>query len=163
VKLPAGVKVTAATAGFAHALALTTGGRVLAWGYNFYGQLGDGSTTDRHAPGFVTLPAGTKVRAMTAGNDFSAVLTSGGRILTWRRTNMGQLGNGPTADSSTPVRVPRPPGFPPTAIGWGWGSRTVLAIGHRTGPGIPAAAPTTARAAAAVKPGESIIAWGASP
>jgi alpha-tubulin suppressor-like RCC1 family protein len=133
VKLPVGVKVTAATAGLAHALALTTGGRVLACGYNFYGQLGDGSTTDRHEPVFVALPTGTKVRAMAAGNDFSAVLTSGGHILTWGRNDLGQLGDGTTTDSSTPVRVHLPPGFAPTAIGSGWGSRTVLAIGHRAG------------------------------
>jgi alpha-tubulin suppressor-like RCC1 family protein len=131
VKLPSGVKVTSATAGLVHALALTTGGRLLAWGYNLYGQLGNGTTTDHHVPGFVTLPAGTKVRAMAAGNDFSMALTSGGRILAWGRDNLGQLGDGTTTDNSMPVRVHVPPGFTPTAIGAGWASRTGLAIVHQ--------------------------------
>jgi alpha-tubulin suppressor-like RCC1 family protein len=130
VHLPTGVKVSAATAGELHVLALTTGGRALAWGFNKNGQLGDGSTTIRHKPVFVKLPAGTKVRALAGGQDFSMALTRGGRILTWGGNGLGQLGNGTTTDSSTPVRVHLPPGFTPTAIGAGWFAQTGLAIGR---------------------------------
>jgi uncharacterized repeat protein (TIGR02543 family) len=38
------------SAGSRHSLAVTTSGRVYAWGYNFYGQLGDGTTTNRPIP-----------------------------------------------------------------------------------------------------------------
>lgn len=44
-------------AGSSHAIALTSGGKVLAWGANAYGQLGDGTNTNRTKP--VTL-AGLK-------------------------------------------------------------------------------------------------------
>ena len=131
VRLPAGVKVAAATAGLAHALALTTGGRVLAWGYNFYGQLGDGSTTDDLVPEWVNLPKGTRVRGLAAGRDYSMALTTGGHVLAWGHNDLGQLGNGSTTDSATPRRVHLPGGFTPTAIGAGWDAEAGLAIGHQ--------------------------------
>jgi alpha-tubulin suppressor-like RCC1 family protein len=133
VRLPHGVKVTAATAGEAYTLALTTRGRVLAWGYNLWGQLGNGSTTDRKVPGWVKLQAGTtKIRALAAGNDYSMALTAGARILTWGHNNLGQLGDGSTTDSATPLRVHLPLGFTPKAIGAGLEAQTGLAIGYRT-------------------------------
>src|SRR5205823_13312639 len=42
-----------ATGGF-HSLALKSNGQVVAWGENAYGQLGDGTTTDRDVPTPVT-------------------------------------------------------------------------------------------------------------
>jgi alpha-tubulin suppressor-like RCC1 family protein len=37
-----------------HSVALKSDGTVWAWGWNSYGQLGDGTTTDRSTPGPVT-------------------------------------------------------------------------------------------------------------
>jgi len=37
-------------AGFAHSLVLKPDGSLLAWGYNYFGQLGDGTTTHRLSP-----------------------------------------------------------------------------------------------------------------
>jgi alpha-tubulin suppressor-like RCC1 family protein len=130
VRLPHGVKVAAATAGGGNALALTTDGRVLAWGNDMYGQLGNGSTTDRHIPVFVKLPRSTKIRALAAGEDFGMALTTAGRILAWGHNNFGQLGNGTTTNSATPVRVHLPPGFKTTGIGADWLAQTGLAIGN---------------------------------
>jgi alpha-tubulin suppressor-like RCC1 family protein len=130
VRLPAGIKVAAATAGVLQAFALTTDGRVLAWGDNAYGQLGNGSTTEKHVPVWVKLPRGTKARALAAGREYSMVLTASGRVLAWGRNELGQLGNGSTAASSTPLRVHLPGGFTPTAIGAGWDAEAGLAIGH---------------------------------
>jgi alpha-tubulin suppressor-like RCC1 family protein len=42
--------VVAVAAGYNHSLALLRDGSVQAWGGNCYGLLGDGTTTDRHAP-----------------------------------------------------------------------------------------------------------------
>jgi len=50
VRLPARATVTSVGAGGKYSLALTSVGRVLAWGHNSSGQLGDGTTTDRHTP-----------------------------------------------------------------------------------------------------------------
>ena len=151
VRLPAGVKVAAATAGVLQAFALTTDGRVLAWGVNSYGQLGNGSTTEEHVPVWVKLPRGTRARALAAGREYSMVLTASDRILAWGRNEVGQLGDGTNTASSTPRRVHLPGGFTPTAIGAGWDAEAGLAIGHQVRDGLPAAAePARDRPRAAV-------------
>lgn len=45
-----GIKAVAASLANGHVLALRADGSVLSWGANAYGQLGDGSTTDRDRP-----------------------------------------------------------------------------------------------------------------
>ena len=77
VDLPAGTKVTAVAAGAGHSLAVTSTGAVLAWGFNLYGALGNGSTGGSSAvPVNVSLPTGTKVTAVAAGALHSLALTS---------------------------------------------------------------------------------------
>ncbi|WP_462287607.1 hypothetical protein [Nostocoides sp.] len=39
-----------ASAGASHVCLLMTSGRIMCWGGNNYGQLGDGSKGDRHTP-----------------------------------------------------------------------------------------------------------------
>jgi alpha-tubulin suppressor-like RCC1 family protein len=130
VRLPGGAKVVAATAGLFHVLALTRAGKVLAWGSNTDGQLGNGSTTDRHVPVWARLPTGTrKITALTAGRYFSMALTAGHRILAWGLNDEGQLGDGSTMDRLTPVVASNVDGFAATAIGAGFNSATALAIG----------------------------------
>jgi len=48
--------VVAVAAGGRHSLALCADGTVWAWGWNRFGQLGDGTTTHRHTPVPVQLP-----------------------------------------------------------------------------------------------------------
>ena len=42
--------VAVAAASETHTVALKSDGTVVAWGWNLYGQLGDGTTTDRWSP-----------------------------------------------------------------------------------------------------------------
>ena len=120
VDLPAGTQVAAVAAGDFHSLAVTSDGGVLAWGANNDGQLGDGSsTTFSTTPVAVDLPAATRVTAVAAGFNQSLALTSDGSVLAWGLNNDGQLGDGSTTDSSTPVAVDLPAGTRVTAIAAG--------------------------------------------
>ncbi|MCN9243592.1 Ig-like domain repeat protein [Streptomyces sp. RY43-2] len=119
VLLPAGVQVTAISGGQYHSLALTSDGRVFAWGYNAYGQLGDGTTTNRSTPVEVHLPAGVQATAISGGGYHSLALTSDGRVLAWGNNSAGQLGDGTTTQRTTPVEVHLPAGTQATAIGAG--------------------------------------------
>nr|WP_232433780.1 Ig-like domain repeat protein [Salinispora arenicola] len=119
VDLPAGTTVTAVAAGDRHSLALTSTGTMLAWGENFIGQLGDGTTTRRSTPVAVDLPTGITITAMAAGDRHSLALTSAGTVLAWGDNSAGQLGDGTTTDSSTPIAVDLPTGTTITTVAAG--------------------------------------------
>ena len=124
VALPPGVTLTSvAGASFAHSLGVTSDGRLLAWGNNNQGQLGDGTTTDRHTPVFVDLSIlapGENVIAAAGGEDHSFALTSTGRVLAWGNNLWGNLGDGTTVTHHTPVQVSLPLGVTATAITAGY-------------------------------------------
>src|SRR5450756_1552591 len=94
-------------------------GSAWAWGYNGAGQLGNGTTTDSSTPVAVSLPSGTTVTAIAGGYYHSLALTSSGQVLAWGDNANGQLGNGTTTTSSTPVAVSLPSGTTVTAIAGG--------------------------------------------
>jgi alpha-tubulin suppressor-like RCC1 family protein len=110
VHLPVGAVATALVAGYAHSLAVTSTGSVLAWGYNAEGELGNGTTTTSTTPVAVSLPAGTVVSGVGAGDEDSVALTSSGSLLSWGDNAFGELGDGNTTNSSTPVSVSLPAG-----------------------------------------------------
>ncbi|WP_212960938.1 RCC1 domain-containing protein, partial [Salinispora arenicola] len=107
---------TAVAAGGNHSVALTSAGTVLAWGRNFFGQLGDGTVVDRSTPIMVSLPAGVTASAVAAGRIHSLALTTAGGVLAWGNNTFGQLGDGTTTTSSTPVSVTLPAATTITAI-----------------------------------------------
>lgn len=83
---------------------LSRSGGVSCLGRNTYGQLGDGTTTDRVTPADVSgLTEG--VISLAAGNNHACARTSGGGVTCWGRNYFGQLGNGSTAYSLFPVEV----------------------------------------------------------
>jgi RHS repeat-associated protein len=72
------------------------------WGDNGYGQLGDGTTTDRNAPVNVSGLT-TDAAAVSIGGDHSCALTSGGIVKCWGENADGQIGNGTLVDSNVPL------------------------------------------------------------
>ena len=118
VSAPAGVSFTALAAGGAHTLALGSDGNVYAWGFNGFGQLGNGTTTSSDTPVVVSLPAGTYT-ALAAGADSSYALSSNGTLFAWGTNGSGQLGDGSTASSDIPRAVSAPPGVTFDAVAAG--------------------------------------------
>jgi len=108
-------------AGSAHTLAVAPDHTIYAWGYNGYGQLGVGDTTDRATATRVAGPVDasqplTGVVAVAAGTHHSLALTADGLVYAWGRNDEGELGTGDTTRHATPVTVTVASGAPLTNV-----------------------------------------------
>jgi RHS repeat-associated protein len=63
----------------------------MTWGFNIYGELGNGTTTNSDVPVAVSGLSG--VTAISAGRAHSVVLLENGTVMAWGRNNEGQLGD----------------------------------------------------------------------
>jgi hypothetical protein len=93
--------VKAVSAGVLHSLALKKDGTVWAWGSNWNGQLGNGSSGPCYS--FARPITGlSEITAIAAGGSQSLALKSDGTIWTWGSNNGGQLGDGSLLDRNLP-------------------------------------------------------------
>ena len=76
--------------GGSHSAVITESGDLYTWGANAYGQLGDGTDTNRLKP--VKILSG--VSQVSLGGSHSAALTESGDLYTWGNNESGQVGNG---------------------------------------------------------------------
>ena len=67
-------------------------GTLWAWGYNFWGELGDGTTTDRATP--VQVNGLSDVTAAAAAIYHTLAVKSDGTVYAWGLNSLGQLGTG---------------------------------------------------------------------
>jgi len=111
--------ITGIDAGAEHACAALSEGGVKCWGSNQFGQLGNGlSDVNPRAP--VLLPGVSGVSSLSAGTFHTCVIGGDGAVQCWGHNSAGQLGDGTTTDSTTPVT---PAGvWPATAVSAGWGA-----------------------------------------
>jgi alpha-tubulin suppressor-like RCC1 family protein len=129
VSLPSGVTITAIAAG-GNGLALASDGTVWTWDYSIYNNT-------PNTPAQVGIPSGVSITAIAAGWDHNLVLASDGTVWAWDNSsapaldygvnNYGELGDGTTTVSLTPVQVNLPNWVTTTAISAG--AQYSLALG----------------------------------
>ena len=103
---PSGAALTFASVspGGNHTCGVTTTGAAYCWGYDFFGQLGNGPATgDQIKP--VAVSGGLKFAMVNASDSHTCGVTTGGAAYCWGRGSEGRLGNGSTADQNTPAPV----------------------------------------------------------
>jgi alpha-tubulin suppressor-like RCC1 family protein len=77
--------------------------QLFCWGQNDFGQLGDGSTTDRNNP----TQAGLNLFRHDASRSHTCAQNAYNEIFCWGRNTQGQLGDGTQTDRLTPTKVLR--------------------------------------------------------
>ena len=96
--------VTAITSGIMHSCALLSSGSVKCWGANNYGQLGDGTTSNRNEPAQVSgLTSG--VVSISGGYEHTCAVLTNGEAKCWGRNGYGELGDGTTTHKNVPTSV----------------------------------------------------------
>lgn len=105
----AGKVIVQLAAGNSQSMALASDGTIYTWGWNQYGQLGNGTTTNSRIPVAVvttgTPMAGKTISQIAAGNAHALAMTDDGTVYAWGWNQYGQLGNNSTINSSLPVAV----------------------------------------------------------
>lgn len=147
VPIAAGQRFVSVSTAWTHTLAVDEDGNLWAWGDNTYGQLGNGTTTASLTPIQITGFGGNAIAQVATGRYRSVVLDSAGTVWTWGRNQFGELGNGTTTSSSTPIAMPSTPGWYATDIQagqshtvalanngtvWAWGSNGQGQLGDGT-------------------------------
>ena len=100
------VVIKAIAAGGSHALAIDEDGKVWAWGYNFFGQLGNNSAVDSNTAIEVFMPStGSVATSIAAGLDHSLAVIDN-KVYAWGYNKNGQVGNGAEMNTEIPVRIP---------------------------------------------------------
>lgn len=151
VRIPDLTGVVALATGDEHALALLGDGTVRGWGFNRFGQVGDGTVTDRKTP--VPVSGIKNAVAIAAGSRISGAVLADGTVMTWGFTSgaLGRVAPKPDSPSPTPAPVAGVTGIRGLALAethalaltsastvLSWGDDAHGRLGHRQGPG-PAA------------------------
>ena len=126
-----------------HTLALKTDGTLWAWGYNTYGELGDGTTVNKTIP--TQIGTDSNWSKVSAGRNYSSAIKTDGTLWTWGNNGWGELGDGTTIDKIIPVQIGTANNWGQISAGnyytmaiktdgtlWGWGNNQAGQFGNGT-------------------------------
>ena len=126
-----------------HTLAIDENDNLWTWGYNYNGQLGDGTEIDKTTP--VQIKQGTKFKQVSAGHEHTIALDSDGNLWSWGHNSNGQLGDNTKIDKTTPVQIKQGTKFKQVSAGqyhaialdsdgnlWSWGKNNYGQLGDGT-------------------------------
>lgn len=140
-----GFALTQVSAGAYHACGLTPAGVAWCWGRNVFGQIGDGSTTNRLRP--VQVSGGHNFSQISVGYEHTCGLTQAGAVWCWGRNQWGTLGIGSrdNVPHSQPLQVQAVPALASISAGflhncarttggqaWCWGNNELGTVGDGT-------------------------------
>jgi alpha-tubulin suppressor-like RCC1 family protein len=180
-----GWDLKAVSVGFNHGIALKTDGSLWAWGFNYSGQFGNG-TTSGHYSSYNIQAGEVGWAAVSAGGRCTVALKTDGSLWAWGSNDYGQLGLGDATDRNVPVQVDSTKDWKDVSVGdyhtvalrtdgslWAWGRNDwhQLGNGTYTDKNIPVRVDTAQNWAAvsaggshtvALKTDGSLWAWGAN-
>ena len=95
--------VLSVTAGSQHSCAVLSDRSMKCWGYNQFGQLGDGTSIGRNSP--VSVQGLSSVSMVAGGSGHTCAVTTSGVAKCWGSNSSGRLGDGTGISRQTPVNV----------------------------------------------------------
>ena len=129
------------SAGGGYTINIHSDGTMWAWGNNYDGQLGDGTTVTRSAP--VQIGSASDWRSVSVGYAHVAAIKTDGTLWAWGNNQSGQLGIGSTTSRHVPSQVGSASDWTAVSIGyahthalkadgtmWAWGSNSEGQLGN---------------------------------
>ena len=100
-----GLSFASVSAGDRQTCGLTAASEAYCWGYNYAGQLGDGTTTTRLTPTLVSGGLSFASVSQAVLNDYACGVETAGAAYCWGWNGNGQLGDGTTTQRLIPTLV----------------------------------------------------------
>lgn len=137
ISVPSGKTPSSIACGYFHTVVLMTDYTIYATGYNYDGELGDSTTTDKHILTLMPNNSGEIPLAIACGAYHTMILMLTGNIYGTGYNAYGQLGDNTTVNKYTITKITNSTGQIPTSISCGSNHTIVLmANGSIYGTGV---------------------------